>query len=476
MKLFATAFIIALVAGSTAIEVKNKDPAIADVESRAELFQQRLLMGGEQVKHINKQSFADQLIESSRRRTAAVVCALDPGVVDFFDITVSITPQNLQTQTCLLADQLLLGHDINAILLNYGVGDAGAYDDAAYIAGVCPAPTASARRRLLRAIGFIWKGVGGCAPGMCSPDNGDKRMLTTSSGGGKANGGHRGLVSSWFTNTFKPQMEATLEAAFATELVPLHRGCLGTNPIIDVTLTGSSLWQISRLQCPVSGALGFLSSTKFGQLFVSLSQSKCPTCVTIDFQTRGDGKTLPRGAYVKNEWFNKYGLTVTASAAVGGFTPNGMARIFDTANPGTNTSGDPDLGSPNSKCPGGGPGIGNNGVPGDLGENCVPVGNVLIVQESNKTIPDDNANGGTLSFSFAKPVLFSDIGLIDIPDTNLHRLNFTYQDGRVDTFTYKGLGDNAVQRVIANKRNVRKVDVFVPYSGAVVELHFCPNC
>ena len=81
-----------------------------------------------------------------------------------------------------------------------------------------------------------------------------------------------------------------------------------------------------------------------------------------------------------------------------------------------------------------------------------------------------------MSFTFAKPVLFSDIGLMDIPNTNLHRLNFTYFDGRVETFTYKGLGDNAVQRVIANKRNVRKVDVFVPYSGAVVELNFCPRC
>ena len=81
-----------------------------------------------------------------------------------------------------------------------------------------------------------------------------------------------------------------------------------------------------------------------------------------------------------------------------------------------------------------------------------------------------------MTFTFTQPVLFSDIALLDIPGTNLQRLVFTYQDGKVETFTYKGLGDNAVQRVIANKRNVMKLDVFIPYSGAVAELHFCPNC
>ncbi|KAI2489481.1 hypothetical protein MHU86_25121 [Fragilaria crotonensis] len=287
-------------------------------------------------------------MQSSRGRTAAVVCALDPGVVDFFDITVSITPQNLLTQSCRLADQLLLGHDINTILLNYGVGDAGAYDDAAYIAGVCPAPTSATRRRL-RVSRFMWRGIGGCRRGMCSADNGDKRVLCNNGKGGEANDGHRGLVSAWFTNTFKPQMEATLEAAFAKELVPLYPGCLGVNPIIDVIISGSSLAQILSTQCPISDGPGFLDSTNLGTLFVSLSQSKCPTCVTIDFSTEGDGTVLARGAYVKNEWFNKYGLTVTAT---GGYSPNNMARVFDTSNPGTLENGDPDLGtSPNSACP-----------------------------------------------------------------------------------------------------------------------------
>ena len=101
---------------------------------------------------------------------------------------------------------------------------------------------------------------------------------------------------------------------------------------------------------------------------------------------------------------------------------------------------------------------------------------VLIIQESNKSTPDDNANGGTLTFTFNTPVLFADIGLMDVANTQLQRIVFTYEDGGVENFTYKAFGDNSVQRVIVNKRNVRKVDVYASSSMAVVELNFCPSC
>ena len=111
----------------------------------------------------------------------------------------------------------------------------------------------------------------------------------------------------------------------------------------------------------------------------------------------------------------------------------------------------------------------------------VPV-DVLIVQETYKQTPDDNARGGTLTFEFASPVLFSDIGLFDIKSSDLtQKMIFTYEGGGVETFTYRSVGtedggDNGVTRVIANKRNVRKVDVVFKSSGAVEELNFCPIC
>ena len=105
----------------------------------------------------------------------------------------------------------------------------------------------------------------------------------------------------------------------------------------------------------------------------------------------------------------------------------------------------------------------------------------MIIQESKKTTPDDNATGGTLTFTFAKPVLFSDIGLLDVINRDGQVMTFTYEGGRVEKFTFRTVeiissASNAVTRVIANKRNVRKVEVVFGYPGAIVELNFCPNC
>lgn len=95
-------------------------------------------------------------------------------------------------------------------------------------------------------------------------------------------------------------------------------------------------------------------------------------------------------------------------------------RIFDMANPGNVTAGDPDLGTPNKKCTPTGPGIGVGGEPGQPGENCWPRGNVLIIQEDNKLpqIPDDNAKGGniTLDFPDAGGKSVHAIGLLDIDE------------------------------------------------------------
>lgn len=71
--------------------------------------------------------------------------------------------------------------------------------------------------------------------------------------------------------------------------------------------------------------------------------------VVIDFETAGNGTALTRGDYVGAvEWLDEYGLTITANATDGGFTPGNRVRIFDSSNPGPNqVLGDPDLGSPN---------------------------------------------------------------------------------------------------------------------------------
>jgi len=417
------------------LEELMTDEDVTDFEPQ--LFQDRLLTGDE----VAKTEFEEHLMLS--RRTDEN-CAVNIFNIDLFDITVAIVPQS--TQSCPLADQVFLGNAINLLLLDHGIGDAGLDDGALYLAGVCPEPTSTRRRKLQR--GYIWNGGGGCTS--CGGDDGDdRRSLST---------------SAWFTSQFKPQLESTVATAIAVELVPEHEDCLGTNPTIQVTVDGVSLWELN-LSC--SGGDPLLETTGHSIWNLGAGASNCGTCSKVDFST------FNKGDYVRYQYLNDFGLEITSS---GGYSANGGPRVFDTSDPGTNNSnGDPDLGSPNEDCSNAGPGKGNGGEPGEEGENCIPIGNVLIIQESNKIYPDDNGGGGSIMFHFDDPVLVSDVGMMDIDETS-QQLKFTYADGSTESYGYVGLGNNSVQRVICNKSNVVKMEIVLPGSGAVTELNFCQSC
>ena len=101
--------------------------------------------------------------------------------------------------------------------------------------------------------------------------------------------------------------------------------------------------------------------------------------VRVDFSEDSNGNALPPGAYIGQNEYAAFGLTISASGGLGT-----LPRLFDTANPGGKDGyGDPDLGAPNERCNGGGPGWGEGGEPDGAGPNCNPLGNVLIVQEPN---------------------------------------------------------------------------------------------
>jgi hypothetical protein len=99
----------------------------------------------------------------------------------------------------------------------------------------------------------------------------------------------------------------------------------------------------------------------------------------------------------------------------------------------------------------------------------------LIIQENATTFPKANRYGGNITFEFDIPVFISDIGFIDIDESN-QKLVFVFSDGRKETYTYRELGDNAVQRVIANKFRVKKLIVVLNGTAAVTVLNFCPVC
>jgi hypothetical protein len=170
-------------------------------------------------------------------------------------------------------------------------------------------------------------------------------------------------------------------------------------------------------------------------------------------------------------------LSVTAAGNNGaGFTPDGKARIFDSSNP---TGGDPDLGSPNESCDGGGPGVGDGGQKGEEGENCNELGKLLIIQEEQKDDPDDLAwPGGKFTFRAHGKL---EMALIKIAVVDIDEMQVTLDVDKPQKF--KGLGDNAFQELVNENPEVfvTDFDVAMPGSGAVAYLvssvrsgHFCP--
>jgi hypothetical protein len=157
----------------------------------------------------------------------------------------------------------------------------------------------------------------------------------------------------------------------------------------------------------------------------------------VDFSKDSNGNPVIAGQYVKDQWRSKYGMRIVVQDAKGGYAPDGKARIFDSINP----TSDFDLGTPNEKCPGGGRGSGSEGVPGKPGENCIPQGNIIIIQESNKIEQDDNKFGGVIEFIFDSPRRIGHIAMIDGSNT----LEAVTPGGKTVVFKFPSFGENAAQ-------------------------------
>lgn len=194
----------------------------------------------------------------------------------------------------------------------------------------------------------------------------------------------------------------------------------------------------------------------------------------VEFDKDASGNALVAGEYVRNQWIS-YGMVVSAIGGLGN-----LPRLFDTANPGTQEAGDPDLGSPNETCNPPGPGWGIGGEIGAPGENCVPLGFCLIVQEINARldIPDDNAGGGIILFEFTKfgGTFIQDLQLLDIDyrgaEVVVCYLNENGKE-RKTKLPVENLGDNSVQTVTIEMDKVIWVKVKFLESGGVPSITFC---
>ena len=189
---------------------------------------------------------------------------------------------------------------------------------------------------------------------------------------------------------------------------------------------------------------------------------------TLNFDTDINGNPITPGDYVTDEMWAGL-LTMSTTGGVGN-----KPRVFDTSNPGA----DPDLGAPNELC--GGPGKGIGGEPGMPGENCEPLGNVLIIQEVNDLpeIPDDEARGGTITINFDYPIQHVyELGMMDIeqqdPPTTFYVTHVVDGSSIVETFPIVGTGNNGVQTIPIYLDNVTKMEVEFGTSGAIDWITFC---
>jgi hypothetical protein len=168
------------------------------------------------------------MLDGNDERRLGGSTALCPGdgPVNSFAVRVDFVPtSSVNEKKCTSTVQEIIGIELNALLLDYGIGAAGANDGATFLAAVCVKPTTLKRRRRLQ-IGFIWKGGGLCQK--CSADNGDARRLLRSL---------QTDYTTWFKDTYGPTLQNVLRKAITDRIVPKYPICFGSSPKVAVEIT-----------------------------------------------------------------------------------------------------------------------------------------------------------------------------------------------------------------------------------------------
>jgi len=160
------------------------------------------------------------------------------------------------------------------------------------------------------------------------------------------------------------------------------------------------------------------------------------------------------------------------------YTPNGAARILDSSNPGP----DLDLGSPNSGC--GGPGNGAGGSPQkangtiNKSDNCVPQGNLLIVQRTDKPTPDSAEAGGVITLTPSRNVdmRLASMGILDVRTNEQVEIKTRNKiDNQQAATVFTGNGQNGFQYVNIVKpiRYYRNIEINMPGGSGISWFIFC---
>ncbi|HSM56794.1 MAG TPA: hypothetical protein VK879_11630 [Candidatus Sulfomarinibacteraceae bacterium] len=213
--------------------------------------------------------------------------------------------------------------------------------------------------------------------------------------------------------------------------------------------------------------------------------------VILDWQTDVDGNPLLPGQVIDDEFHSATGISITIKAQSAAPDGSDVRAIFPSHDPPVSPSGrtiDPDLGTPNETCPGGGPGIGEGGEVGQPGENCTPQHNILIIPTVGDSdgdgfidgLPDDDARGGLGTFLFSEPVVVDYLEIIDQDDGETALIQ-AYSDvsgdpgSLIKEVSTLPLGDNSFQRIDLEALGVVRLDVNYEGSGGLANLAYTPG-
>jgi hypothetical protein len=211
-----------------------------------------------------------------------------------------------------------------------------------------------------------------------------------------------------------------------------------------------------------------------------------PACkaVKLEFQKAADGRELPAGTFVENEWSSNLGIKIKSTSREGGKN-DVFPMIFDSFDVESNGLQNNDiffLGSPNFECDGDGVGIGRGGKIGQLGENCEALGNLLVPthrsavssngRKKEKNSSDSENEGGVILFEFKKYTEVLKVGLLNVMEGS--ELHLVHNDGESeDSVELSSVGTNGYQVIDVGKRNVQKFFISFSSLAGVSFLDLC---
>jgi hypothetical protein len=196
------------------------------------------------------------------------------------------------------------------------------------------------------------------------------------------------------------------------------------------------------------------------------------TNLELDFEKAEDGRPLAGGTFVARQWYQKYGIKITARSHQG--PQNIYPLIFDSEDVGSNGIDREDsfsLASPNVDC--GGTGVGGGGKLGQPGQNCETLSNLLIPSRRPGT-PSlaDAPDFGILVFEFYKITALGSISLLNVLG-NESRLQVVQEDGSSADMALSSVGENGLHRIRIDRAGVKKLSVSLKSFTGIASLDLC---